>query len=52
MARANVFLIITSLLQNFDVEMLPESPPDMIVVDGVTPSLLHYKAKFVRRRKI
>ncbi|XP_050315796.1 probable cytochrome P450 303a1 isoform X2 [Anthonomus grandis grandis] len=50
LARANVFLFTTSILQKFDIHMLPEYPPDMKIVDGVTPAPLHYKAKITHRK--
>ncbi|XP_066260032.1 probable cytochrome P450 303a1 [Euwallacea similis] len=50
LAKANIFMFITAILQKYDVKVVPESPPDMKVVDGITPAPVHYKAKFIRRK--
>ncbi|KAF7284636.1 hypothetical protein GWI33_021825 [Rhynchophorus ferrugineus] len=49
LAKANIFLFTTSLLQKYNFHLLQESPPDMEIVDGVTPAPVHYKAKITRR---
>ncbi|ENN72534.1 hypothetical protein YQE_10874, partial [Dendroctonus ponderosae] len=48
MARANIFLFTAGLLQRYDVGLVPDSPPDMKTVEGVTPSV-HYKSRITRR---
>ncbi|CAH0545699.1 unnamed protein product [Brassicogethes aeneus] len=49
MARANVFLFLTTMIQNFEFSVVPDSPPDMKMVDGVTPGMKHFKARVVPR---
>lgn len=49
LARANVFLFLGTMLQNFVFSTVPGSPPDMKMTDGVTPALRHYKAKIIPR---
>ncbi|CAG9768048.1 unnamed protein product [Ceutorhynchus assimilis] len=49
LARANVFLFTTTILQKYEIHMVPEYPPDMKIVDGVTPAPIHYKAKITHR---
>ncbi|KAK4873532.1 hypothetical protein RN001_015561 [Aquatica leii] len=49
LARANVFLIIASLLQNFNFTALPGQPPSTDFVDGVTPAPRPYKALITLR---
>nr|UUB32679.1 cytochrome P450 CYP303A1 [Dendroctonus valens] len=48
LARANIFLVTTALLQRYDIGLVPDSPPDMKTVEGVTPSI-HYKSRITRR---
>ncbi|XP_060519460.1 probable cytochrome P450 303a1 [Cylas formicarius] len=50
LARANIFLFATSLLQKFEFHVVPRFPPDMKIVDGVTPAPLHYQATIVFRQ--
>lgn len=44
LARANVFLFTTCLLQHFNFAIPPGCPPKMEFIDGVTPGPKHYKA--------
>ncbi|KAF5289656.1 hypothetical protein FQR65_LT11773 [Abscondita terminalis] len=49
LARANVFLIIASLLQNFNFTALPGHMPSTDFIDGVTPGPRPYKALITLR---
>ncbi|KAK5640553.1 hypothetical protein RI129_011364 [Pyrocoelia pectoralis] len=44
LARANVFLIVACLLQNFTFTALPNEPPSPDFVDGVTPGPKPFRA--------
>ncbi|CAH0546161.1 unnamed protein product [Brassicogethes aeneus] len=49
LARANVFLFLCTMLQNFQFSIVPECPPDMQMFDGVTPAMKHFKARVIPR---
>ncbi|KAK5640469.1 hypothetical protein RI129_011280 [Pyrocoelia pectoralis] len=44
MARANIFVIVASLLQTFNFRSVPGSPPKVDFVEGFTPSVKPFKA--------
>ncbi|KAK5640617.1 hypothetical protein RI129_011428 [Pyrocoelia pectoralis] len=49
LARANVFLIVASLLQTFNFKPVPGCPPVVDVVEGFTPSVKPFKASITLR---
>lgn len=50
MARANIFLFLTTLLQNFTFLVPPGHPkPSNIPVDGATASIQQYTALVIKR---
>lgn len=50
LARANVFLFISTLLQNFEFISPVDAPPSLEWKDGITPNPMPYKATIVMRR--
>lgn len=50
LARANVFLFIATLLQNFEFISSTDAPPSLEWKDGITPNPFPYKATIVLRR--
>nr|CAH7748876.1 unnamed protein product [Callosobruchus chinensis] len=49
LARANVFLFIAAMLQNFTFCAVPEYPPTLDWMDGVTPRTKPFKAIIKKR---
>ncbi|XP_072396455.1 methyl farnesoate epoxidase-like isoform X3 [Diabrotica undecimpunctata] len=50
LARANVFIFLAVLLQNFDLNICPEHPPTTEWIDGVTPGPKPFKARITPRK--
>lgn len=49
LARANIFLFVSTLLQRFTFSIVPEHPPVADWRDGVTPGPLPFKARIRAR---
>lgn len=49
LARANVFLFISTLLQNFEFVSAADEPPSLDWKDGITPNPMPYKATIILR---
>lgn len=51
MARSNIFLFVTTLLQNFNFRIPDGHPlPSDKPLDGATPSIRNYSALFMNRQ--
>ncbi|KAJ8971907.1 hypothetical protein NQ314_000477 [Rhamnusium bicolor] len=50
LARANLFLFISTLLQKFTFTIVPEHPPTGEWRDGVTPGPRPFKARVIPRK--
>lgn len=45
LARANIFLFVSTILQKFTFSIVAEHPPTTEWMDGVTPGPMPFKAK-------
>lgn len=52
LAKANLFLFTTTMLQRFNFSVVTGHPPDMRVTDGVTTAPVHYKIQVMARSKM
>jgi cytochrome P450 len=50
LARANIFLFTSALLQHFNFSISPGCPPSTECIDGVTPGPLPFKALITPRK--
>lgn len=49
LAKCNIFMFVTAVLQKFSFLPAPEGPPSLNHVDGATPSAAPFRASIVRR---